>query len=106
MSKQTRSEQKRKWKSMLDRLPFKRSQQTEEEKEEKKRRKRSRKEEKTYVRRLVPVWLKIIIILVLSLLSLLIGMMIGFSVLGDGHPLDVLRVETWKHIIDIVWADK
>ncbi|KGX93904.1 hydroxymyristoyl-ACP dehydratase [Pontibacillus halophilus JSM 076056 = DSM 19796] len=78
------------------------------EKPEKKEQKESskqgkKKETKTkYRRRLLPIWLRIVIVLVTSILALLAGMMIGYGVLGDGNPLDALKVDTWKHIFDLV----
>lgn len=53
-------------------------------------------------RRIFPIWLRIIVVLMLSALALIIGAIIGYGVLGDGSPLDVLKIETWQHIIDIV----
>ncbi|WP_240189876.1 DNA-directed RNA polymerase subunit beta [Bacillus sp. P14.5] len=32
--------------------------------------------------------------------------MIGYGVIGDGKPMDVLDKSTWQHIIDIVLKDK
>ncbi|MDX8047613.1 DNA-directed RNA polymerase subunit beta [Gracilibacillus sp. S3-1-1] len=57
---------------------------------------------KKYVRRLIPVWAKVLIVVVLSLFALMLGLIIGFSVLGDGDALDVLRLETWQHIWDFI----
>jgi len=53
-------------------------------------------------RRIFPLWLRIIVILILAAGALATGLMIGFGVIGDGTPTDVLKVETWQHIIDIV----
>lgn len=44
----------------------------------------------------------VILFLGLALLLLVIGMMIGFSVLGDGNPLDVLDWKTWQHILNFL----
>lgn len=74
-------------------------------KQEKKETRRARKKEKQYVRRIVPIWLKVLIVIVLSLFALMIGLIVGFSVFGDGNPLDVLKWETWQHIIDFVRSD-
>lgn len=63
------------------------------------------KEEKKLLkpnRRVVPIWLRIIIVLSLSAIALVLGLMIGYGMLGDGAPLDVLKKETWQHIADIV----
>ncbi|GAB3789486.1 DNA-directed RNA polymerase subunit beta [Virgibacillus kimchii] len=66
-----------------------------------KQRKEKRKERKPR-RRIFPLWLRIIVVLLLAAGALVSGLMIGFGVLGDGTPTDVLKVETWQHIIDIV----
>ncbi|MGI8316633.1 DNA-directed RNA polymerase subunit beta [Halobacillus mangrovi] len=53
-------------------------------------------------RRILPIWLRIIIVLLLSALALVLGLMVGYGVLGDGKPTDALNWETWQHIWDIV----
>ncbi|KHE70001.1 hypothetical protein LD39_12085 [Halobacillus sp. BBL2006] len=53
-------------------------------------------------RRILPIWLRIIIVLVLSALALVLGLMVGYGVLGDGKPTDALNWDTWQHIWDIV----
>ncbi|CDQ38328.1 MULTISPECIES: DNA-directed RNA polymerase subunit beta [Virgibacillus] len=52
--------------------------------------------------RVFPIWLRIIVVLLLCLIALVIGLMIGYGVIGDGAPVDALKKETWQHIIDIV----
>lgn len=52
--------------------------------------------------RLIPIWLRVVIVLLLWFFVVIFGLMIGFSVLGDGNALDVLKWETWQHILDIV----
>lgn len=56
-------------------------------------------------RRLIPIWLRIVLVIVLCFFAIIVGMIIGYGVLGDGAPLDVLKVDTWKHIINIVKGD-
>ncbi|WP_164218408.1 DNA-directed RNA polymerase subunit beta [Virgibacillus sp. YIM 98842] len=56
-------------------------------------------------RRIFPLWLRIIVVLILAAGALVAGLMIGFGVIGDGTPTDILKVETWQHIIDIVVGD-
>jgi hypothetical protein len=68
--------------------------------------KRSNKRKKPARVRVFPIWLRIIIFIILALFALIAGLMIGFGVLGDGTPLDALKVETWQHIIDIVIKEK
>ncbi|MEW9500819.1 DNA-directed RNA polymerase subunit beta [Jeotgalibacillus marinus] len=31
--------------------------------------------------------------------------MVGYGVIGDGDPQDVLKKETWTHILDLVMKD-
>ncbi|WP_027407995.1 DNA-directed RNA polymerase subunit beta [Anoxybacteroides tepidamans] len=52
--------------------------------------------------RLLPIWLRLVIVAALIVVSTVIGAMVGYSVLGDGKPLDALKPSTWQHIIDIV----
>ncbi|ARD49735.1 hypothetical protein SporoP37_12035 [Sporosarcina sp. P37] len=52
--------------------------------------------------RLIPIWLRVVILLVLMLLAAMAGAMIGFSVIGDGSAGDVFKKETWQHIFDIM----
>lgn len=71
-----------------------------------KQRKHLRKEEKKKNRkprrRIFPIWARIIVILLLCCVALIGGLMFGYGILGDGSPLDALKIETWQHIIDIV----
>ena len=52
--------------------------------------------------RLIPIWLRVIIILVLLLLAVASGLTVGYSILGDGESSDVLKWSTWQHLIDII----
>lgn len=52
--------------------------------------------------RILPIWLRLIIVGVLLLLSVVFGLMFGYSVLGDGKAIDALKWDTWQHIIDIM----
>lgn len=63
---------------------------------------RSKKRKKKARVRIFPIWLRIIIVLILAAFALASGLMIGYGVMGDGNPIDALKVETWQHIIDIV----
>ncbi len=64
-----------------------------------------RKQKKKYRIRKFPIWLRIIVVLILFALSLVIGVMVGYGVIGEGVPTDALHKETWQHIIDIVNKD-
>lgn len=48
------------------------------------------------------IWLKILLVLTLSIVALVIGAIVGYGVIGDGKPMDALKIETWRHIYDLV----
>jgi hypothetical protein len=75
---------------------------TEEVSKEETREERRRRFQRT---RLIPIWLRLIIVAVLMAISLAAGAMIGYGVMGDGNPFDVFQPSTWQHIIDIVEKD-
>lgn len=52
--------------------------------------------------RLIPIWLRIIIVVIALVASLLAGVVVGYGVIGDGNPMDALKKSTWTHIIDLV----
>ncbi len=52
--------------------------------------------------RLIPIWLRILILLAAIVIAAVAGAMVGYGVLGGGNPMDVLDKETWQHIFDLV----
>ncbi|MGM0838442.1 MAG: DNA-directed RNA polymerase subunit beta [Bacillota bacterium] len=52
--------------------------------------------------RLIPIWLRLIIIVAIMIIAAISGAMFGYGVLGGGSPMDVLDKSTWQHIIDLV----
>ena len=52
--------------------------------------------------RLLPIWLRIILILLLFLIVTAIGIVFGYSIIGEGESGDALKWSTWKHILDIM----
>ncbi|HLU20939.1 MAG TPA: DNA-directed RNA polymerase subunit beta [Bacillaceae bacterium] len=56
--------------------------------------------------RLIPIWLRIVLLLIFLAASLAAGLMVGYGVIGDGNPTDALKKETWTHIIDLVIREK
>ncbi|MDF2556864.1 MAG: DNA-directed polymerase subunit beta [Bacillales bacterium] len=52
--------------------------------------------------RLIPVWLRLVIISVVSVVAGLIGAYFGYVVLGDGKASEVFSPSTWHHIFDLV----
>ncbi|NEU30385.1 DNA-directed RNA polymerase subunit beta [bacterium LRH843] len=65
------------------------------------RRFRSKRKPKARLR-LIPIWLRLILAILLIGGSLLLGLIFGYGVIGGGEPQDALRPETWYHIIDII----
>lgn len=52
--------------------------------------------------RLIPIWLRVVIVLILVVVATVVGAMVGYSVIGEGKAMDVLKIETWQHIFDIM----
>lgn len=60
-------------------------------------------EEGKWVRiRLFPIWLRVILVLGLLLTTIIIGLFVGYSVIGDGVPSELFKMKTWTHITDII----
>ena len=68
------------------------------------RKKTSDVEEKIRLR-IVPIWARILIVLVLAVTAAVGGALIGYSVIGDGKASDVFEKSTWTHITDLVNKD-
>jgi len=56
--------------------------------------------------RLIPIWLRVIIVAILLVVSAISGAMVGYSVMGNGKAMDVFDKSTWTHIVDLVNSDK
>ena len=52
--------------------------------------------------RLIPIWLRVVIVIILLLFAVVSGLTVGYSILGDGESSDVLKWSTWQHLIDII----
>ncbi|MFP7298645.1 DNA-directed RNA polymerase subunit beta [Neobacillus niacini] len=52
--------------------------------------------------RLIPIWLRIVLLIIFTGGFLVAGAAVGYGVLGNGNPGDVLKASTWTHIIDLV----
>ncbi|QDI91783.1 DNA-directed RNA polymerase subunit beta [Salicibibacter halophilus] len=59
---------------------------------------RQKVQKRTLKVRLVPVWLRLLIVLFLFLASVITGLMLGYSVVGDGEGARILRWETWQEL--------
>lgn len=75
----------------------------EEKQHEAKEKERSPKKIKV---RLVPIWLRTLVIILSFFICLIAGIIVGYSVIGDGKPQDALKKSTWTHIIDFVNKDR
>lgn len=79
----------------------------EEMKEKRKKAEEADQNEKRRIRiRLIPIWLRLIIIIFAMAISIVLGAMVGYGVLGDGKPLDALKPSTWQHIVDLVEKER
>lgn len=52
--------------------------------------------------RLIPIWLRILLLVIFTGVFMVAGAAVGYGVLGSGDPGDVLKASTWTHIIDLV----
>lgn len=60
-------------------------------------------QQKRFIRiRLIPIWLRIVLLLLLFIIVTAIGIVFGYSVIGEGEAGDALKWSTWKHILDIM----
>lgn len=85
---------------MMGAKPLENKEQVEEASNKKERRHKKRKQK--YRIRAFPIWLRVIVVLILAIVALILGLMVGYGVIGDGNATDVLKQETWQHIVDII----
>jgi Mn2+/Fe2+ NRAMP family transporter len=52
--------------------------------------------------RILPIWLRIIIVAVLIFLSVIAGAAVGYGVVGNGEAKDIFKKSTWTHIVDLI----
>lgn len=67
------------------------------------KREKRRKLSKTRKGRTIPWYAKLITVFVLLFVSLLGGLAVGYSVVGNGPVLEAFDIETYKHIYDLVF---
>ncbi|KAA9027798.1 DNA-directed RNA polymerase subunit beta [Niallia endozanthoxylica] len=72
------------------------------ENKQNKEKEQSEKKSKRIRIRLIPIWLRLIIVLLLIFFSTAIGAMVGYGVIGSGNIFDVFKPSTWTYIIDLV----
>jgi len=56
--------------------------------------------------RIVWTTVKVFIIPVLCVMALILGMAVGYHLLGSRPVSEVFELDTWKHMYDLVFADK
>ncbi|WP_239615821.1 DNA-directed RNA polymerase subunit beta [Cohnella mopanensis] len=49
--------------------------------------------------------IKLLIIPILCIMALIVGLVVGYTVLGDKPLSDVFDSSTWKHMYDLVFAE-
>lgn len=84
------------------RADFKKTREEEEQNTEKKP-KRKRKEKIRL--RLIPIWVRLLLVAILLAGSVVLGVVVGYGIIGDGEPSDALKKSTWQHIVDLVQKD-
>jgi Mn2+/Fe2+ NRAMP family transporter len=70
--------------------------------EQVKKEKKTRENKKRIRVRLIPIWLRIIIVLILLAVSIMLGAMFGYAIMGGGEAKDIFEKSTWTHILDLV----
>lgn len=66
---------------------------------------KNKKQKKQRIRKF-PIWLRLITVFLLIVISLVVGLIVGYSVFGDGSAVEVFQKSTWQHIFDIVNKEK
>ena len=51
--------------------------------------------------RMIPIWLRLVLLLAGIVCMATLGTLIGYSVIGDGKPFEIFDKKTWTHIIDL-----
>ncbi len=52
--------------------------------------------------RLIPIWLRLIIVIILLGIAGAIGLTVGYGIIGEGSTSDALKWETYQHMLDIL----
>ena len=50
----------------------------------------------------IPIWLRIILVVILWVVIAAVGLTVGYSLIGDGQADDALKWSTWQHLLDIM----
>ncbi len=65
-------------------------------------REKDTEQKKPTKKRLIPIWLRMLIVVVLLVVSMTAGVMFGYGVIGNGKAMDALKFSTWEHLVDLV----
>lgn len=80
-----------------------RSQQPQKEQEPKEANTGQRQRRRRLRLRMIPIWLRILLSIVLIGGSFIIGLMVGYAVVGDGeNPGEILKPDIWYYLIDMI----
>ncbi|SDI63025.1 DNA-directed RNA polymerase subunit beta [Alteribacillus bidgolensis] len=52
--------------------------------------------------RMVPIWVRLLIILGLFLISLIAGLIVGYALIGEGKSIQILNWETWQSLFNFM----
>jgi lipopolysaccharide/colanic/teichoic acid biosynthesis glycosyltransferase len=52
--------------------------------------------------RIIPIWLRLVLLVVLIVVCVVTGAVVGYGMLGGGDVVDVFKGSTWTHIMDLV----
>lgn len=64
---------------------------------------RKRKKRRTSGQKALFFTAKWMFILFCLVISVIFGLVVGYSVIGEGNMIDVFDVKTWKHVFDLVF---
>ncbi|MEY2194112.1 DNA-directed RNA polymerase subunit beta [Neobacillus sp. BF23-41] len=56
--------------------------------------------------RLIPIWLRLVLLVVMAIFCVTAGAVVGYGLLGGGKVAEVFQESTWTHIIDLVQKGK
>ncbi|SFQ27317.1 DNA-directed RNA polymerase subunit beta [Salibacterium halotolerans] len=62
----------------------------------------SKKERRRERIRMVPIWARLLIVLAVFVLSLLAGLVTGYTIVGEGNGLDVLKWGSWERLLEFI----
>lgn len=55
--------------------------------------------------RLVPIWARLLITLVLFVFSLVAGLLVGYALVGEGDSLHILTLDIWQGLYEFINGD-